>query len=379
MKQGAIIAVGGGKGGVGKSVFSIALGAALAGEGTRVVLADLDLGAANLHTYLGVTGATPSIADFILKRTSSLEKIVLPTRWSNLSVISGAEFVPGMANPPAWMKAKIIRHLRSLPADHVIIDLGAGVHFNTLDFFGIADRGVVVTAPEPGAVINAYGFIKGAFFRKLQQVFGNHAAFSGLMGADTEQADAAERITLESFAGRVRELAPDMLPLISEIRESFRPVLVVNRMAPERPHVLVTNLLALCGEKLGVAVDHAGSLPDVPGISEHLLNIPGFLDRPEARSYMTAVKKIARDVTGREGKGRQGATAVQEFSDEDRDRILALMEGLDDSVFEGTSRELWKLRMYFRPADVTAFLRRRGVTPVLPGGPSAGGSGLPST
>ncbi len=51
-RAGTIISVGGGKGGVGKSILSIGLGTVLARSGKSVVLADLDLGAANLHTYI---------------------------------------------------------------------------------------------------------------------------------------------------------------------------------------------------------------------------------------------------------------------------------------------------------------------------------------
>ena len=94
----------------------------------------------------------------------------METSVPNLGFISGAEFVPGVTNPAHWMKLKLMRHLRSLPADYVIIDLGAGVQFNSLDFFGISDHVVVITATEPGAVMNAYSFIKGALFRKMLSI-----------------------------------------------------------------------------------------------------------------------------------------------------------------------------------------------------------------
>lgn len=79
-----IFSVGGGKGGVGKSIFSVAFGTLLAREGFSVVLADLDLGAANLHTCLGIIKKTPSIADFILRKTPSLEDVLITTPEKNL-------------------------------------------------------------------------------------------------------------------------------------------------------------------------------------------------------------------------------------------------------------------------------------------------------
>ncbi|UCE71611.1 MAG: P-loop NTPase, partial [Nitrospiraceae bacterium] len=229
-KRKIIFSVGGGKGGVGKSIFSVALGTALAKDGYRTVLADLDLGAANLHTYLGIVSEKPTIADFILKKTASLEELLMETSVRGLNLISGAEFVPGMANPAHWMKLKIMRHVKSLPADYVILDLGAGVHFNTLDFFGVSDRGIVITAPEPGAVMNAYGFIKAALFRKLQNIFRRHSAIGPIIDAETQKKEAEKILTLDWLTEKIRRTASDMLPLMDEVRQSFNPVLVVNRI-----------------------------------------------------------------------------------------------------------------------------------------------------
>ena len=67
-----IFSVGGGKGGVGKSIFSVAFGTLLAREGFSVALVDLDLGAANMHTCLGILKKTPTIADFIMRKATSL-------------------------------------------------------------------------------------------------------------------------------------------------------------------------------------------------------------------------------------------------------------------------------------------------------------------
>ena len=250
-KNKIIFSVAGGKGGVGKSIFSVALATVLAKDGNRVALVDLDLGAANVHTYLGIIKKTPTIADFILKKVSSLEDVLIDTSQENLKAISGAEFVPGMANPAHWIKLKIMRHVRALPADLVIIDLGAGVHFNTLDFFGMSDRGIVVTAPEPGAVMNAYGFIKGALFRKLQNIFRKHPDIGPIIDGETKKTGSDSNFTLDSLTGHIKTVAPDMLPLIQEVEKDFSPALVVNRIPEMQTHVLVKNLISLCRDLLG--------------------------------------------------------------------------------------------------------------------------------
>jgi len=361
-KRRTIYAVGGGKGGVGKSIFSIALGTDLAEKGDAVILVDLDLGASNLHTYLGITKKTPTIADFILKRTASLDDVVIGTSRSNLGLISGAEFLPGMANPAHWMKLKIMRHIKSLPADVIIIDLGAGVHFNTLDFFSMADRGFIITAAEPGAVMNAYGFVKGALFRKLQNVFRHHATIGEMIENESRKTEDETAFTLAWLTQQIGIHAPDMLPIIQEIEKDFSPALVANRMHDGPAPVLIKNLVDLCRNKLGVTLEHVGNLPDVPEITRSLLNVPGFMLSRAGSRYREAVQRIADRTVPHTESASSGIPVKIDYSDEEVEKLIHLIDGLDDAVFSGSPRDVWKLRMYFKPADVVQFLISRGVS-----------------
>ena len=361
-KSKMIFSVAGGKGGVGKSIFSVALGAKLAMDGNSVVLVDLDLGAANLHTYLGIIKKTPTIADFILKKAPSLKDVLVETSLENMKVISGAEFVPGMANPAHRTKLKIMRHVKALPADFIIIDLGAGVHFNTLDFFSMSDRGIVVTAPEPGAVMNAYSFIKGALFRRLHHVFKNHPDIGPVIDAETKKTGGENGFSLEMLTAQIKTLSPDMLPLIQEIENDFCPALVVNRISEGHKHVLVRNLISLCREKLGLAIEHAGNLPDIPEITNYLLKIPALLHSQSGRPYLESVKNISNNILNRAVLMTGKALTKTDFSDEEVGKIIYLLETLDENIFSGTSRSAWKLRMYFKPSEVVDFLISRGVT-----------------
>ncbi len=354
-----IIAVGGGKGGVGKSVLSIALGVALSKRGERVILVDLDLGAANLHTYLGIMGHTPSLADFVLKRVSSLQEILVPTDLDNLHLISGAEFVPGMANPAHWMKLKIIRHIKALDADYIIIDLGAGVHFNILDFFGMADRGIVITAPEPGAVMNAYGFIKASFHRRLQQIFRKEPTIGRIIEEEAKKGEKQSRLTLQWLKDTVKRVTPELYPIVHEIEEDFRPALVINRVPAGQTHILVTNLINLCKEKLGVELEHVGNLPDVREISSYLLNIPRFLDSQAGRPYFNAVERLLHRILKRDMAVTERKV---EYTDEEIEELIRFIDGLDGSLFHETSRNALKLRLYFKPHQVIDFLESKGVS-----------------
>src|SRR5882724_10833048 len=72
-----IIAVGGGKGGIGKSLVSANLGIALAQRGSSVVLVDADLGGANLHSCLGVAQPQVSLSDFVNRNVARLEDVAV--------------------------------------------------------------------------------------------------------------------------------------------------------------------------------------------------------------------------------------------------------------------------------------------------------------
>jgi flagellar biosynthesis protein FlhG len=359
MKKGIarIIAVGGGKGGVGKSLISLALACDFARRGRRVILADLDLGAANLHTYLGITGRTPSLADFISGKTAHLSDLLIDTAAERVRLISGSQFRSGAANPTHGVKLKLLRHLRDLDADLLILDLGAGVHFNTLDFFGSADLGVIVTMPEPGAVMNAYGFLKAALFRKIEHVFKKHPAVGALLREADEDHESDGDLNLEIFCRRVNEIDPSLSPLLNEIREGFRPFLVVNRMLDAQSSILVRNLLCLCRDRLGVELTGVGDVPDAPEIRNYLLHAPDFLTVPAGKRYAGAVSRLADRMDAAADEG----DLKRDFTEEELEELQRLIDSLAEDRLGGSTRSQWKLRLFFKPAAVAKFLISKGI------------------
>lgn len=127
--------VGGGKGGIGKSLIAANLGVLLARQGKRVLLIDLDLGSSNLHTFVGKADIPVGLDSFLDKTVASLDEAALPTEIPNLSFISSRNCGTEAANLYTAQKQKVIRAINSLDYDYVFMDLGAGTHFNMLDFF----------------------------------------------------------------------------------------------------------------------------------------------------------------------------------------------------------------------------------------------------
>ena len=165
-----IWAVGGGKGGVGKSVLSTIFALWLARMGKRTIIVDVDLGGANVHTLLGIKSPPKTINDYITKKYPNLEDICINTGVENLRLLSGASEILSLANLQFAQKMKIIQGLRQLNAEYVILDLGAGTSYNVLDFFLIAQRQVVMLTPQPISIQNSYAFVRNAVYRKLSRI-----------------------------------------------------------------------------------------------------------------------------------------------------------------------------------------------------------------
>lgn len=176
-----ILAIGGGKGGAGKSVFSTVMAFWLARMGHRTVLMDVDLGGANLHTLLGIKSPDRTLNDFITRKFNELGDICIDTSEKNLRLISGASDVLSLANPHFSQKIKLMTHLSRLDADYVVLDLGAGTSFNVLDFFLIAHKKIIVLTPEPTSIQNAYIFVRNAVYRKLSRLSNKNPSLQALI------------------------------------------------------------------------------------------------------------------------------------------------------------------------------------------------------
>ena len=107
----SVIAIGGGKGGIGKSLIAANMGVHLVGTGKRVVLVDADLGGANLHTCLGIRPPEITLSDFVNRKVDSLEDVVSETGIPGLGLISGALDLLGAANPKYTQKLRLLREI----------------------------------------------------------------------------------------------------------------------------------------------------------------------------------------------------------------------------------------------------------------------------
>jgi flagellar biosynthesis protein FlhG len=171
-----IVAIGGGKGGVGKSLVSANLAVRLAATGRKVVAIDLDVGGANLHTYFGLATPRHTLADAIVYKTRTLPEILATTAIDGVRLAAGGrEEVWGGAGALdrsvlGALFSAILALKEQGEADFVILDLGAGTHKHTLDFFNAAHLGLITVLAEPTSIENAYLFLKTSLFRLIENV-----------------------------------------------------------------------------------------------------------------------------------------------------------------------------------------------------------------
>ncbi len=163
--------IGGGKGGIGKSLVTLGLGVALARLGKKVILIDGDLGGANLHTLMGVRYPHITLEHFLTKKVNRLEDTIIETSVEGIGLICGADDLMGAANPTFSQKIRLLQQIEELPAQYVLFDQGAGTSFNTLDFFNFSGGKIAMFTSQTTSLQNAYGFIKSALYRKLSRDF----------------------------------------------------------------------------------------------------------------------------------------------------------------------------------------------------------------
>ncbi len=154
-----VVAVTGGKGGVGKTSVSINLSVALAQMGRRVALLDADLGLANIDVLLGLS-AKHTLED-VLKGTHSLLDIML-TGPSGIRIIPASSGTQHMAQLGAAENAGLIHAFSELgeQLDVLVIDTAAGIADSVVSFVRAANEVLVVVCDEPGSITDAYALIK---------------------------------------------------------------------------------------------------------------------------------------------------------------------------------------------------------------------------
>ncbi len=281
-----IISIASGKGGVGKSVIAANLALLLAKKGQRVTLADLDIGGADIHILFGLMNPPLTLTDFLTRRVERLGDIAqtLPIH-PGLTLIPGTGDTLATANMPYAKKKRLIRHLRELQTDVVIVDIGAGTSYHALDFFLMADHHVTVATPDPTSVLDLYRFIKlSAIRRVLSSFLARDAMADALSDRDFCSVEEVLEVAGQTDkAGRI---------IAETTLQTFHPALILNRLSG-RAHVNVAALKKLLTEYIGGHLTLLGEIPDDPAMERAVRGYLPVVDREPASPAGVALAAIA--------------------------------------------------------------------------------------
>lgn len=288
-----ILPIGGGKGGSGKTFLTGNLGMLLAKRGYRTLIVDADLGAPNLHTMIGIHHTDRCLSDFITKKADSLQEIIIETPMPNLFLISGSGNHLDAANLPYEQKMKVLRAIAKLPYDYILLDLGAGTSFNTIDFFMLSDSGIFITTPEPTSIENVYRLIRSVYARKVRLVL-KDGSFKPSSGEDRRPETVS--LKLEDLLQMVRTLGPEKSQLVEQALRGLHFRLVLNQMRkPDSPNTgpLICKIIE---KHLGFMVRFAGNISFDDRVHEAVCRRVPFLENYPHTPVAEELKQVCQNI-----------------------------------------------------------------------------------
>ena len=286
-----ILAIGGGKGGTGKSLITASMGICLANRGNGVLLIDADLGTANLHTFLGLEPPKLSLSDFVSKKESTISSVITKTDINNLKLISGAKDMIGIANLSYGQKAKILNNIKKLNYRYILLDLGPGTSFNILDFFLIAHCGILITSPEPTSIENTYRFTKGLLFRHLRKTISKKVVRS-LIDNGIRERNGNKFESVFDLLETIETIEPNLGDTISRYLSTLDIKLIVNQVRTSKDRSIGQKMAIAIKKSFGIPIDFLGNVSHDTKVSKGLLQkkpLMTYLPHSKAFNELTEI------------------------------------------------------------------------------------------
>ena len=290
-KSPRVIAIGGGKGGVGKTTIAANLALAIGRAGQRVAIVDADLGAANLHTALGVLHPQKCLADFVDQAIPDLESAmtqVTPT----VQLIAGTSR-PGSANLGAAQKLRLLRAIGKLDAEVVIIDVGAGTSFTVVDLFAAADHKLLVVCPQLTSLHNAYALLKACVHRVIRK-HASDETHKDLIDAALGQESKTRSIP--QLLGVLRPMDAAIADAIVDTLLRFGVSLVGNQLGAPSEADALRRMTPLIHDQLLVHAPLLGAIKRTPTLAGSLTAGVGTIATRATDEATVAFKQLAESI-----------------------------------------------------------------------------------
>lgn len=335
-----VIAVGGGRSGVGKTLLSVNLAVYLAQLGRNVVLCDVDHFGSGLHTMLGVEKPPMDLMQRLREGSSEPPTTSVP----------GLKLMP-IAYDPWKMTPKRLSRMSHymalvdrLEADFVVLNLGASMTPPILDLFFESDHQICVAAPEPPAIEATYRFCRALFARRVKRMM------------------MRERFRLRIVERALAKLPPLPTPreLVSEIAKfdqsvanvaatalaELHPGLVIGKARLRADYDLGPAMASLSERYLGVALDYLGYVEqdDAVWLTARRRR-PLLIDAPTSKSARN-IERVARRLLALMAQSKKSSREVEPVDATSLNAPLTLYKvlGVDRSASDDEIRKAFKLQ-----------------------------------
>lgn len=297
-----LIAVAGGRDGVGKTVFAAMLGICLAGFERRTILVDLDFSDANVGGYLNLAHAEKSLNRYFAGRSIHLAQIIRHTPFAGLDAITLQSDELATTWPRPWQKRRLRRQLRQLDADYVILDLGSASSDVGLDFFLTADDAILLSTGDVFSVVNSYSFIRSALLRNLKRRFYDHPDLLRMVDECGLLVDCKLVKPLNSMMRQLDLTARERFLAAAEVWQTFRPRVVLNFRQDEDLDDFIL-LGPITRDLLNIELDYWGHIRFDENIARAVrAQRPEQLLRPTSPASEDVVRLVIRHLIARESR-----------------------------------------------------------------------------
>ncbi len=291
---GRFIAVGGGRGGVGKSLVAVNLAVYFAQLGKAVVLVDADSGGSNLHSHFGLVAARAE-PDVREGGAVAMRGALAPTSVPGLWLLPAAhDAVAPLIPLRAGRKSRWLAALRALPAEYLVVDVGPGHGDLALDLMLAADIPIAVTVPEPPAIETTYRFVRAAFRRRLRRALARDKLRSSIL--DRVLAEIGVLPPPIELVQKLAKTDKTLAEIAWAEARAMRVQLVVNQTRVRTDTELGAWMSGLVSRHYGVALDELGHVEhdDTVWLTVRR-NKPLLVDSPASKSARN-IERIARRV-----------------------------------------------------------------------------------
>lgn len=285
-----IISIGSGKGGTGKSLVAANVATTLSAKGLAVYLVDLDVGGADAHIFYGLFKPKHTLTDFLQGHIQDLEAVATPlAAFHGLKLVVGTGETLRTSNMPHATKKRLLRHLNTLEADCIIVDVGAGTHINTLDFFLSSHIQVCVSTLDPTSILDFYKFLKLATIRKVLSSFLARDEVTKALS----QRDFQRMEDILKFAESVK---PGARTLAEAALKDFSPAIVLNQVRGGNTAMDRIKLKHVVTRFLGIELPELGVIPWDEKVIEAIKAYMPVVEYAPDTQASKALKDISRNL-----------------------------------------------------------------------------------